>query len=110
MLVNSTTNNSGTITLDFTSVKDKNGNTYTGQNGDDFTWIYRLTSAVDITGIAIGSVNSTMEAIDVPSTFDRLDGENTTFVFVIHAIYDANAINKLRMFVNYSHCYKAQLT
>lgn len=110
VLVNSTTNNSGTITLDFTSVKDKNGNTYTGQNGDDFTWIYRLTSAVDITGIAIGSVNSTMEAIDVPSTFDRLDGENTTFVFVIHAIYDANAINKLRMFVNYSHCYKAQLT
>ena len=109
MLVNSTVNSAGTIVLDFTSVKDKNGNNYTGQNGDDFTWIYRLTSSVDITGVSIGSVNSTMEAIDVPSVLDRLDGVNTTYVFVIHAIYDNNAINKLRMFVNYSHCFKAQL-
>ena len=110
VLVNSTVNSAGTIALDFTSVKDKNGDAYTGQSGDDFTWIYRLTSSVDITGISIGSVNSTMEAIDVPSVFDRLDGVNTTYVFVIHAIYDNNAINKLRMFVNYSHCFKAQLT
>ena len=50
-----------------------------------------------------------MEAIDVPADLPLLDGRNTVFVFVIHAIYDSSAFNRLRMFVNYSHCYKAAL-
>lgn len=110
VLVNSATNTAATLTFDFASFKVKpGGDSYTGQEGDDLTWVYRVTSSVNITSVTVGSVESTMEAIDVPADLPLLDGMNTVFVFVIHAIYDSSALNQLRMFVNYSHCYKAAL-
>lgn len=110
VLVNSATNTAATLTFDFTTFKVKpGGDSYSGQEGDDLTWVYRVTSSVNITSVAVGSMESTMEAIDVPADLPLLDGRNTVFVFVIHAIYDSSAFNRLRMFVNYSHCYKAAL-
>ena len=110
VLVNAATNTSAALIFDFNSFKVKPGGaSYIGQEGDDLTWVYRVTSSVNVTSVAVGSLESTMEAIDVPAELPLLDGMNTVFVFVIHAIYDSSAVNQLRMFVNYSHCYTESL-
>ena len=105
----SSNNTSADIALDFTSVKTAvDGSAYVGASGDYFSaWQYHIPCTQVITGITVGGIASTMEGVDIPDTLSLIDNATTVHVFVIEAIYDNTAFNKLRMFVNYARSYKA---
>lgn len=108
VLLNSALINSPTLNIDFTSVKTAPGGAnYSGVQGDMLTWEYHVKAAQNITSVAVGSLNSSMTAVNIPDSLPLIGGQNTWHVFTIRGIYRAGAVNNLSLQVNYCYSYGA---
>lgn len=100
VLMNTTINQSDMLNLEFSSIVTSSGETYTGAPGDFFTWEYHVTCTQNI-----AKINTNMSKIDMPVALSLKDNIRTIHVFVIRAIYEISASNKLMLQVSYAYSY-----
>jgi len=98
---------SGTLTIDITSIKDKDGNAAEISNVECYTWEYHVLANGTITQIIVGSMQSTMSSINIPDTLELINGNNTYHVFVIRGFYKSGAVNNIDLHVNFAYSYEA---
>lgn len=107
-IIRNTTSASGTIDIDFTAIAATvGGDLYTGTTGDVFTWEYHLRATGEITGINIGSNNSTMAGVNIPDSLPLVNDTTTYHVFVVRGVYKSGAVNNIALHVNYAYSYEA---
>ena len=108
ILRNTTVNASTDLAIDFTSVLTAPGGTaYSGVAGCLLTWEYHVTCSQEVTGVLVGSPESSMAGIDIPETLPLKNNVPTVHVFAIRGIYRSGAVNNLRLQVNYAYGYEA---
>jgi hypothetical protein len=106
-IIRKSSHSSSTLNIDFTAIKDTfDGEAYSVVNGDFFTWEYHVPASVNITGIIVGSLNSTMTGISIPEAIDLIGGNNTVHVFAVRGVYKSGAVNNLALQVNYAYSYE----
>jgi hypothetical protein len=106
-VIRKSSHSSSTLTIDFTAIKDTpDGNVYSPASGDLFTWEYHVPASTDITGIIIGSANSTMTGISIPEALNLIGGTATTHVFAMRGVYKSGAVNNLSIQVNFAYSYQ----
>ena len=105
---NSSTNSSGTIELEFTSIMTKTGGiTYSVPDGILLTWEYHVTCGAIVSGVSVGSVGCSMVGINIPETLELVNNSTSIHVFVIRAMYKSGAVNNVRYQANYAYSYEA---
>ena len=103
IIVKSENHTSGTLTIDFPYIKDKDGENYTVQSGDVFTWELWITATAEINSITAGG-NSTIEKLaGFPETLSLINNAATRHVFTVRGIYKSGAVNNLKLLVNYAY-------
>lgn len=103
IIIKSSSHTSGTLTLDFPYIKDKDGANYTVQSGDVFTWELWITATVKINSILNGS-NSTIEKLaGFPESLALISNAATRHVFTVRGTYKSGAVNNLKLIVNYAY-------
>lgn len=108
VLFNSATQDGATLYIDFPRILETAGGAaYAGQPGDCLTWEYHVKCSAEVTSVAIGGLQSTMEAITVPSSLPLVGGAATWHVFAVRGLYKSGAANSLRLQVNYCYSYGA---
>ena len=106
VLINTATQGGPELAIDFpTILETAGGNAYAGRSGDCLTWEYHVRCSSAITSVAIGGLESTMEAISIPATLPLVNGSATWHVFAIRGLYKSGAFNGLRLQVNYCYSY-----
>ena len=108
VLFNSSTQSSATLAIDFPRILETHGGTaYSGKSGDCLTWEYHVKCSAEVTSVAVGGLESTMEAISIPERLRLVDNSATWHVFAIRGLYKSGAANSLRLQVNYCYSYGA---
>ena len=108
VLFNSVTQDSTMLSIDFPHILETaDGAAYEGQPGDCLTWEYHVKCSAEVTSVAIGGLESTMEAISIPGALPLVNGSATWHVFAIRGMYKSGAANNLRLQVNYCYSYGA---
>jgi len=95
----------GSVNIDIRSILDKDGDAATIEQGKCYTWEYHLLATGQITGMTVGSANSTMYPVSIPDTLDLLIGQPTWHVFTIRGFYKSGAVNNISLGVNYAYSY-----
>jgi len=108
IVMNSVIHTNPFLEIDFQTLKDTpDGTVLQGEPGDFFTWEFHLKTNVTITGVAVGSLASSMVGITIPGQLDLVNNSTTIHVFVIRGIYKSGAVNNLILQVNYAYSYGA---
>jgi len=66
-----------------------------------------LRATGEITGINIGSNNSTMAGVNIPDSLPLVNDTTTYHVFVVRGVYKSGAVNNIALHVNYAYSYEA---
>lgn len=104
--INSATQTGATLAIDFPRILETAGGAaYAWQPGDCLTWEYHVKCSATITSVAVGGLESSMEAISIPDTLPLINGSATWHVFAIRGMYRSGAANSLRLQVNYCYSY-----
>ena len=98
---------SGSLAIDITSIKDKDGNDAVISSDFCYTWEYHVLANGVINSITVGSANSTMSPVNIPESLALVNGNNTYHVFVIRGFHKDGAVNNIDFHVNYSYSYEA---
>ena len=108
VVINTTTQSGATLSIDFPHILVKHGGeAYTGRSGDCLTWEYHVKCSAEVTSVAVGGLQSTMEAVGIPERLRLMDNAPTWHVFTVRGIYKSGAANGLRLQVNYCYSYGA---
>ena len=108
VIINSVTAGGATLHIDFPRILETaDGAAYEGQPGDCLTWEYHVKCSAEVTSVAIGGLESTMEIVSIPDTLPLVNGSSTWHVFAIRGMYRSGAANNLRLQVNYCYSYGA---
>lgn len=97
-----------TLALDFRNIMDTpGGSAVEGADGDMFTWEFHVLATATLTVITVGSAESTMAGINIPSELELVNGSATWHVFNVRGTYKATAVNKLALIANYAYSCEA---
>ena len=108
VIINSVTAGGATLHIDFPHILERaDGAAFAGQPGDCLTWEYHVKCSAEVTSVAIGGLESTMEIVSIPDTLPLVNGSATWHVFAIRGMYRNGAANNLRLQVNYCYSYGA---
>ena len=106
VVFNSTTQHGAELAIDFpTILLTAGGEAYAGRPGDCLTWEYHVKCSQEITSVALGGLQSAMEAISIPATLPLVNSAPTWHVFAIRGLYRSGAANSLRLQANYCYSY-----
>lgn len=104
---NSAVNGSGTIELEFTSIMTKSGGmAYSIGQAEMLTWEYHVPCSANVSGVSLGSMNSSMVGINIPDSLELLNGNPTCHVFVIRAVYRSGSVKNICFQANYAYSYE----